>query len=155
MILLGLGSNLGDRADFLAQARMALLAFDVDVLAESSIIETPALVPEGAPADWHIPYLNQVLAVRTDFAPEELLACIKHIEQELGRKPTARWAPREIDIDILAYEDMLMVSDMLTLPHPQLDSRDFVLTPILEIAPHWRHPVFDKTASELLAELRG
>lgn len=153
MILLALGSNLGQREDYLAQARTVLEMFDVAIARESSILETPALMPEGAPAEWNIPYLNQVLRVKTHLAPLDLLACIKHIERDLGRKPTSRWAPREIDIDILAYNDMVMVEEVLTLPHPQMDTRRFVLAPLAEIAPDWRHPIYDKTARELLAEL--
>lgn len=155
MILLALGSNLGNREDYLAQARTVLGMFDVEVRRESSIIETPALMPEGAPADWNIPYLNQVIAVKTHLPPLELLAVVKHIERDLGRKADcARWSPREIDIDILAYDDVMMVDELLTLPHPQLDARRFVLEPLVEIAPDWVHPVFGKTARELLAELK-
>ena len=155
MILLALGSNLGDREGFLAQARGALIAFDIELRRESSIVETPALLPEGAPEDWNIPYLNQVVAVQTHHTPEDLLACLKDIEAELGRKPSARWAPREIDLDILAYNDEILITDHLVIPHPQLDARDFVLKPLAEIAPDWKHPIFEKTAKELLAELRA
>ncbi len=153
MILIGLGGNLGNREANLSAAVAALVAYDVTVVAASALHETPALLPENAPADWDMPYLNQVIAVETHLAPEELLICLKHIEVELGRTPRARWAPREIDLDILSYNDVLMVSDHLTLPHPHMDTRAFVLEPIVEIAPQWRHPVFNKTARELLAEL--
>lgn len=153
MIFLALGSNLGEREATLAQARMVLEMFDIEIVRASRILETPALMPVGAPADWDIPYLNQVLMVRTHLLPLELLAAIKHIESDLGRKPAARWAPREIDIDILVYDEVLMVSDLLTLPHRQLDQRRFVLEPLAEIAPEWKHPVFDKTAKDMLAEL--
>ena len=153
MILLALGSNRGNREEFLAQARAVLVAYDVEVVAQSSIHETPALMPNDAPADWDMPFLNQVIAVETHLKPHELLACIKLIESELGRTPEARWAPREIDIDIIAYHDVLMVDEMLTLPHPHMDTRRFVLAPLCEIAPEWLHPVLGKTARELLAEL--
>lgn len=155
MILLALGSNLGNREEYLVQARTVLAMFDVEVIKESRILETAALMPAGAPADWNIPYLNQVIAVRTHLAPTELLAVIKHIEADLGRKPAARWAPREIDIDILAYNDVVMVEDDLTIPHPVLDERRFVLEPLAEIAPDWMHPVLHKTAQELLSELKA
>ena len=153
MILLGLGSNLGEREEYLAQARMALEGFDISVVAASAIHETPALVPEGAPEDWHIPYLNQVVRVETHHAPRDVLACLKHIEAELGRAPRARWAPREIDIDLLAYDDVVMVEEHLVLPHPEMDARAFVLKPLVEIAPEWVHPVLGKTARQLLQEL--
>lgn len=152
MILLGLGSNLGDRTAMLGAARAALVGFDITVTAASGLHETPALMPENAPEEWNIPFLNQVIAVETHLPPHALLACLKHIEVELGRTPRARWAPREIDLDILAYDDQVMVDDTLTLPHPQMDVREFVLRPLVEIAPDWVHPVFGKTARELLAE---
>lgn len=153
MILIALGSNLGDRAEQLAAARAALVAYDVTVTAASVIVETPALMPEHAPEDWNIPYLNQVITVETHLKPEELLVCLKHIETELGRTPRAHWAPREIDLDILAYHDEVVVTDHLVIPHPQLDQRRFVLEPLSDIAPTWKHPVFEKTARELLREL--
>ncbi|MDX2094560.1 MAG: 2-amino-4-hydroxy-6-hydroxymethyldihydropteridine diphosphokinase [Alphaproteobacteria bacterium] len=153
MILLALGSNRGKREEFLAQARTVLAFYDVQIVAASGIHETPALMPEGAPDDWNRPFLNQVIRVETHLRPHDLLACVKLIESELGRTPEARWAPREIDIDILAYDDVLVVDAILTLPHPQMDIRRFVLAPLCEIAPDWRHPVLDKTARELLAEL--
>ena len=153
MILIALGSNLGNREDYLVQARTVLEMFDVSIRRESSILETPALMPEGAPADWNIPYLNQVLRVDTHLAPLDLLSCLKHIEADLGRKLASRWAPREIDMDILAYNDVVMVEDVLTLPHPHMESRRFVLMPLAEIAPLWLHPIYGKTAAEMLAEL--
>ena len=92
--------------------------------------------------------------MRTHLEPEEILICLKQIEAELGRQTRDRWAPREIDLDLLAYGDRIHMSDRLTVPHPHMDTRAFVLKPIAEIAPEWRHPIFDKTAAELLAELK-
>jgi 2-amino-4-hydroxy-6-hydroxymethyldihydropteridine diphosphokinase len=153
MILIALGSNLGNREENLAAARAALIAYDITEIATSSIRETPALMPPNAPAEWNIPFLNQVIAIETHHTPDDLLVCLKHIESELGRNQRAHWAPREIDLDIVAFDDVLMVTDHLTLPHPQMDLRRFVLEPIAEIAPQWKHPVFDKTAREMLMEL--
>lgn len=153
MIFIGLGSNLGNREEYLAQARTALVMHDIDITAMSSIHETAALVPPGAPQTWNVPYLNQVIAVDTHHAPEDLLACLKLIEADLGRTPRERWAPREIDLDLLGYGDVILITDHLTVPHPQLDTREFVLKPLAEIAPDWQHPIFGKTARELLAEL--
>jgi 2-amino-4-hydroxy-6-hydroxymethyldihydropteridine diphosphokinase len=154
MILLALGSNLGKREEYLAQARTVLGMFEVQIIRESRIIETPALMPSGAPADWNVPFLNQVIRVETHLKPMELLAVIKHIETDLGRTPKARWAPREIDIDILAYNEVLMVEEALTIPHPAIDERRFVLEPLAEIAPHWVHPVLGTTAVEMLEALK-
>ena len=153
MIFIALGSNLGNREEYLAQARTALMLHDVDIVAQSAVIETPALLPEGAPAEWNVPYLNQVVRVETQLDPRELLTCLKLIEGDLGRKDRPHWAPREIDLDLLCYGDEIVVTDHLTVPHPQMDTRAFVLRPLVEIAPHWRHPVLGKTAAELLAEL--
>lgn len=153
MILIALGSNLGGREANLAAACGALLAYDITVMATSGIYETPALVPEGAPPEWNIPYLNQVIAVETHHSPEDVLVCLKTIEAELGRTSGPRWAPREIDLDLIAYHDDILVTDALTVPHPQMDQRRFVLAPLCDIAPDWRHPALQKTARQLLAEL--
>lgn len=153
MILLALGSNLGARESTLQRSHDALAAAGVAVLAASSLHETAALVPDGAPADWDRPYLNQVLCVDTALAPMALLACVKDIEVLLGRRPASRWAPREIDIDILAYGEHLMSDDALVLPHAQMHLRRFVLAPLCELAPQWRHPRLGRTATELLAAL--
>ena len=153
MILLGLGSNLGDRHEMLVRAMIALDGGGIFSLQVSDEVETPALLPEGAPAEWDMPYFNLVMTVDTGLSPEELLAAAKRVEQFLGRQDRGRWGPREIDIDILAYNDVVMDTPTLQLPHPGIASRRFVLAPLAEIAPQWRHPVLGKTAAEMLAEL--
>lgn len=151
MILLALGSNIGDREGFLHRACEELDAVGVTVVKRSRILETPAMLPPDAPTDWNIPYLNQVILVTTKHTPEALLACAKSIEQGLGRTDRGRWGPREIDIDLLSYHDETRDTSTLTLPHPGIADRDFVLKPLAEIAPEWRHPVSGKIAREMLS----
>lgn len=153
MILIALGSNVGDRPATMAQALAAMQEKGVAVTAQSALHETPALLPESAPAEWDMPYLNQVVAVETTMDAPALLTVLQTIEKHLGRQDRGRWGPREIDLDMLAYEQTLLHTPLLTLPHPQLHARRFVLEPLVEIAPEWVHPVLRKTARQLLNEL--
>jgi 2-amino-4-hydroxy-6-hydroxymethyldihydropteridine diphosphokinase len=152
-VFLALGSNLGYRAAALAEALHRLDQAGVRTVKASTVHETPALMPEGAPPDWDRPYLNQVVEVVTRLEPTELLRCTQGIEQAMGRRPAARWAPRVIDIDLLAFGTWQLDMPELTLPHPRLHERRFVLAPLCEIAPAWQHPVLGLTAAALLARL--
>ncbi|MDP9315005.1 MAG: 2-amino-4-hydroxy-6-hydroxymethyldihydropteridine diphosphokinase [Chloroflexota bacterium] len=146
-VYLGLGANLGDRAATLGAARQRL-APDVQVLAWSSLYET---------APWGVseqpPFLNAVCQAQTALSPTALLAYLKARERELGRVPSFRWGPRAIDIDILLYDELVLNAEQLTLPHPRLHERAFVLVPLLELAPDLRHPVIGRTVRELVADL--
>lgn len=148
MILLALGSNLGDRAANLGAALTALQAEKVSIRQVSPVYETAALLPENAPAEWDIAYYNIVCEVQTHHAPHALLALAKELENRLGRKDIGRWGPRIIDIDILAHGAQVVEDEVLTLPHPGLLLRDFVLLPLQDIAPHWRHPLQNITCHE-------
>ncbi len=135
-IYLGLGSNLGDRRAHLAAALSRLRAEDIDVHAVSPVVETPALLPEGAPSDWNRPFLNAVIRCGTALAPETALERIKAVEAALGRATEGpRWAPRPIDIDILLWGHELIHTPRLEVPHPGLTQRAFVLTPLAALAP--------------------
>ena len=129
LVYLGLGSNLGDRLGNLrtATTRVAGLP-DTTLIAQSSVYETEPVGPPDQP--W---YLNAALAVETGLEPMALLAEMKHIEQEMGRRPGARWGPRLIDIDILLYADCTLDLPDLTIPHRELWNRRFVLLPLLDI----------------------
>jgi len=139
-VAIGLGSNLGDREAMLRAAVEKLGAF-VSEIRLSSFIETQALLPEDAPEEWDMPFLNAALVGQTDLSPQELLAKLQQIEIDLGRQKQGVWSPRSIDLDILLYDDVVMQSDTLTLPHSQMLARDFVMLPLKEVAADWIHPL--------------
>ena len=140
VIYLGLGSNLGDRRTHLTQAIRTLERHAITVLRVSPVVESPALLPDDAPADWNQPFLNAVVECRTENTPTETLAALKQIEQQLGRVATARWAPRPIDIDILLWGREQIATAELTVPHPGLSGRAFVLAPLAALEPHLTIP---------------
>jgi 2-amino-4-hydroxy-6-hydroxymethyldihydropteridine diphosphokinase len=142
-----LGSNQGDRMQFLAQARRQLQAGAGSIQKESAIYETAAWGLQDQPA-----FLNQVLVLATALSPEALLAEIHQIEKKLGRVRKTKWAARVIDIDILYFDDLVLQTPRLQLPHPHLQDRRFTLLPLAEIAPGWVHPVFQKTNCQLLEQ---
>lgn len=147
---LALGSNLGDRAALIEQAVALLEAAGVRILRRSALYETE---PVGMKSErW---FLNCVLEVETERMPLGLLRLAERIERELGRRPAHGPQPeaRRMDIDILIFGEHVMSSPELTLPHPRLAERRFVLEPLRELAPDWRHPVTRQTPGEMLAAL--
>lgn len=143
MIILGLGSNLGDK---LANFRKALSLIkkipDVIVQQISPIYISNALLPDNAPAEWDMPYFNLAIRIETTLEPLELLHHLKNIEWSIGRKPEVRhWGPRIVDIDILAWHELIIKSDKLTVPHESLHSRPFALWPLADVAPLWIYPL--------------
>jgi 2-amino-4-hydroxy-6-hydroxymethyldihydropteridine diphosphokinase / dihydropteroate synthase len=134
-VYLGLGSNLGDRRAHLTHALESLARGGHPVLRVSPVVESPAMLPDDAPADWNRPYLNVVAECEARGSPEELLERLKRIELELGRGEHARWAPRTIDLDILLWGDQRIATQRLTVPHPGITERAFVLTPLAALAP--------------------
>jgi 2-amino-4-hydroxy-6-hydroxymethyldihydropteridine diphosphokinase len=131
-VYLGLGSNLGDRAAHLAEARSAIAKAAGEIRAASSIYDTAPWgpVPQGN-------YLNQVLCIATQLVPRELLDTLHAIERAAGRDRTneVRFGPRTLDLDILIYGERVIDEDGLTIPHPRIGERAFVLAPLAEIAP--------------------
>jgi len=132
-VVLSLGSNLGDREALLRDAVTAIAALDeVAVTAASSIVETPALKPHGIDVDAPA-YLNAIVLVETTLEPQALLAALADIERSQGRTREERWGDRTLDIDIIAWDDLELETDDLTIPHPRAGSRAFVLAPWLEV----------------------
>jgi 2-amino-4-hydroxy-6-hydroxymethyldihydropteridine diphosphokinase len=143
---LGLGSNVGDRLGNLRAARDALAEHGVEVLASSSVYET---APQGEVTD-QPDFLNACLRIRTALGPEELLEASKAVERELGRAPGGvRHGPRPIDVDVLMLGGLEHRSERLSLPHPEVTSRRFVLEPLLELDPALELPDGTRLADRL------
>ncbi len=144
-VYLSLGSNLGHRAANLKQA-VSMLPPQMRVTAKSRVYETP---PWGYTEQEH--FLNQVVKATTYLEPEPLLKHLKRLEVALGRKASFRYGPRLIDIDILFYDDLVFESPALTIPHPHVHERGFVLMPMMDIAPDFLHPLQKKSIRELVS----
>jgi len=147
----GLGSNLGDRAAHLLLGVRGMLDAGLDVIRLSSIYETDAVDYEDQP-----PFLNMVAELRgsTLPAPDQVMARLLRIEYALGRTREVPKGPRIIDLDLLIFKDHLSDTEFLTLPHPRLPARRFVLVPLTELAPNLIHPVLGKSVSELLSQTK-
>ncbi len=146
-VYLSLGSNKGDRAQYIARAVEALDASGIRVTRQSSLYETEPV--ETTSKGW---FLNCVVEATTELLPPQLMHKLLDIERSFGRRRRVPRGPRFIDIDILFYEDRVVSTDQLEIPHPRMAERRFVLVPFAEIAPEARHPVFRKAIAELLSE---
>ena len=144
-----LGSNLGDRATHIKKALKLLEEKGIDIKKVSSLYSTEPVEMEQQP--W---FLNLVAEITTTLSAEELLDLCQQVERELGRGAKGDMAPRTIDIDILLYKDEIIKKAHLEIPHPRMHVRRFVLEPLCEIAPHFMHPLYKKTVTQLNKELK-
>ena len=150
-VLLGLGSNLGDRREFIERAARLIDEIEgVELKSISSLIETE---PVGGPPQGR--YLNGAAELETALEPRDLLARLQEVEAELGRVRKVLNGPRNIDLDILLFGDLVVEAGDLVLPHPRMCERAFVLEPLNEIVPGRVHPIKRKSIEELLGELRS
>jgi 2-amino-4-hydroxy-6-hydroxymethyldihydropteridine diphosphokinase len=144
---IGIGGNLGDVQAHAVRARALLAAESVVVEAEAPWLAT---APVGGPLQ--PPFHNSAWIVSCGYGPHGLLACLQRAESACGRVREVRWGPRTLDLDLLLAEDGTLADNpVLTLPHPRLHERAFVLAPLAAIAPHWRHPILGRTIADLAA----
>lgn len=137
-VVLGIGSNLGDRASYLIQALSLLTQGSRPILTAprySLLFESEALLLPGSPPEWNIAFLNAAIAGNTNLSPQDLLSEVKAIEARIGRQKLGRWSPREIDIDILWFNNEEIHSPTLSIPHPELTKRPFALWPLIALEP--------------------
>jgi 2-amino-4-hydroxy-6-hydroxymethyldihydropteridine diphosphokinase len=140
-----LGSNLGNKQQNLEQARSQISSQIGNIIKQSAVYQTLAWGNADQPS-----YLNQVLEIQTDLSPQMLLQKINEIEKDMGRERRIRWESRLIDIDILYFNDLILETQVLTIPHSQIAFRRFTLVPLVEIAPDYIHPVLKQPHTQLL-----
>ena len=159
-VIIGLGSNMGDRLIHLRNAVEQMEIGPVPALSDvnySSIYESKALLPNHAPKEWDMPFYNAAISGMCSRSPTDLLQFLKQLEERAGRSYRGVWAPRELDLDILLYGNEAINQQDLTIPHKELLRRDFALVPMAEIEPDWLWcepgPFHGKSLKQICAEL--
>lgn len=148
-IAIALGSNLGDRLGIIQEAVSVLKTEFLENAVLSSVLETPPWGITEQPA-----FLNAVIVGDSEWKPAAIVNFLKNLERSLGRKSREKNGPREIDLDLLAVEDVVYEGEGVQVPHPGLQDREFVLAPLSEVWPDWVHPLSKKTTLELRADLK-
>ena len=148
-VYIGLGTNLGDRQANIKNARLELKKHkDIDIIKESSIEETDPVDFIEQPK-----FLNQIILIKTGAAPLDLLRILKKIEKKLGRKISFAKGPRLIDLDILIYDDMILRTEDLTIPHPEIKNRKFIMKHLIEIDPGIADPATGERYDKLISRI--
>jgi 2-amino-4-hydroxy-6-hydroxymethyldihydropteridine diphosphokinase len=147
-VFLGLGSNIGNRGEYIKRA-ITLLSEKIKNIQVAKMYRSK---PYGYENQNY--FLNTALKGQTTLHPQQLLDFVKDVEKKVGRVKRFHWGPREIDIDILFYEDLILETENLKIPHPLLHERDFVLKPLSDLQPDFIHPVLKKSVKEILKNLK-
>ncbi len=150
IVYIGLGSNIGNREENCRKAIHLLKENGLMVKKQSSMLETEPWGVKEQPK-----FINMAIEVETGKNPEDLLGILKNIENQMGRTKSVKWGQRIIDLDILLYDDIVVETPHLEIPHPFMHEREFVLKPLVEIAPDKKHPVIGKTIKEMLSALNN
>ncbi|MBO8153457.1 2-amino-4-hydroxy-6-hydroxymethyldihydropteridine diphosphokinase [Thermovirga sp.] len=148
LVAISMGSNLGNRLSSLRKAILLLKKEGFNIIKTSDVFETPPFGVTNQPR-----FLNACLLMDTEINPADLLEKLKKIENEVGRIQRFRWGPREIDLDIIFYDEKVIDGPSLKVPHPHMHERPFVLIPLKQISPQWVHPILKKTVEQMAEDL--